>query len=362
MKEKLKRFFKSKTAIIIIAVVIILIGFRIALPYIVKNYVNKVLDEIPGYYGRVGDINMHLWRGAYEIVDVSLIKTSGKVPVPFFSANSIDLSLQWKAIFHGSLVGKIIVYHPKLNFVSGPTPKQSQKGVNSSWTDKVKKLFPLKINHFEIKDGEIHFRNFYSSPKVDIYLDSLYATATNLTNSKKLSKTLMATIDAKGNAMKSGLFTLHLDIDPYAKQPTFDLKASLKKVDLVRLNNFIKAYGKFDVEKGTFELVGEFAAAKGKFEGYVKPFFKDMQVLSIKKDIKNPLKLFWEAIVGAVTGLFKNKKENTLAARIPFSGSFKDPNTDIWSTIGSVLQNAFIRALVPNIEGSVSLKKLEKGK
>ena len=353
---------RRKVLIIIGIIVLVLIGVRIALPYIIKNYVNNVLSSIPDYTGSIDDVDLNLWRGAYKIQDVKLLKTSGKIPVPFFSADEIDLSVEWGALFKGSIVGEITLYHPKLNFVSGPTEKQSQKSIDTSWTDKVKKLFPLKINHFEIKNGEIHFRNFNSDPKVNIYLDSLYASATNLTNSKNLSKTLMATIDAKGNAMHTGHFTLHTDIDPYAKEPTFDLKAKLTNVDLVKLNSFIKAYGKFDVEAGTFELVGEFAAAKGKFEGYVKPFFKNMKILSLKEDIKNPLKLFWEAIVGAVTGLFKNKNTDQLAARIPFSGSFDDPSANIWSTIGSVLENAFIRALVPRIEGTESLKKVEKGK
>lgn len=353
------RIGSSRVGVLIAGIILILLVVRIALPSLLQRYVNHTLDELKGYNGKVGAITVHLWRGAYEIDNVALVKTNGKIPIPFFSASKVDLSVQWGALFHGSVVGQITLFSPKLNFVTGPSQKQTQTKMDSSWTDKVKKLFPLKINHFEIKNGEVHFRNFNSDPKVDIFLDNLNATAENLTNSRNISRTLMATIDATGNAMKSGKFLFNMRIDPFAHQPTFDLKAKLTGVDLVRLNNFIKAYGKFDVESGTFDLVGEFAAAKGKFEGYVKPFFKNMKVLSLKKDIKNPLKLFWETIVGAVTGLFKNKKEDQLAAKIPFSGTFKNPSTDIWSTIGSVLENAFVRALVPRIEGTESIKKLE---
>ena len=214
---KLKLFKKvitipRKILIIMGIILVILIGIRIALPYLIKDYVNNVLSSIPDYRGSIGDVDLNLWRGAYKIQNVKLLKTTGKVPVPFFSANEIDLSLEWGALFDGSLVGKIILYHPKLNFVSGPTEKESQKSIDTSWTDKVKELFPLKINRFEIKNGEIHFRNFNSDPKVDIYLDNLYATALNLTNSKDLSQTLIASIDAKGNAMKSGHFTLHTNL------------------------------------------------------------------------------------------------------------------------------------------------------
>jgi Domain of Unknown Function (DUF748) len=360
IKEKAKKFISSKWGKLIILITIILVGFRIALPYIVKDYVNKTLSEIPGYKGEVGDITMNLWRGAYEIIDVSLVKKDGKVPVPFFSAKKIDLSVQWGAIFHGSLVGEIYLRNPKLNFVEGPTKQQSQNNISGSWTDKVKKLFPLRINKFQIDSGEIHFRNYYSDPKVDIFLNNISALAENLTNSKDISDSLMATLKAHGNVMGQGTFLLNAKIDPFQKAPTFKFAMSLKNIDLTKLNNFIMAYGKFDVEQGTFQLYGEFAAANGKFEGYVKPIIRNMEVLSLKKDIKNPLKLFWEAIVGAVTGVFKNQSENQLAAKIPFSGSFKDPSANIWDTVGSILKNAFIKALVPGIEGSVSIKQLQK--
>jgi hypothetical protein len=83
---------------LIIAVVLILITVRIALPYIVKDYVNKTLSEIPDYKGVVEDIDM-------------------------------NLSVQWSALFEGSLVGEIILENPKINFVAGPTEEQSQSSV-----------------------------------------------------------------------------------------------------------------------------------------------------------------------------------------------------------------------------------------
>jgi uncharacterized protein involved in outer membrane biogenesis len=137
IKERLNIFFTSRPGEIIIAVVLILLVVRIALPYIVKDYVNKTLSEIPGYKGIVEDINISLLRGAYEIENVSLVKTDGDVPVPFFSADLIDLSVQWGALFEGSIVGEIILENPKINFVSGPSEEQSQSSVNDSWTDKV---------------------------------------------------------------------------------------------------------------------------------------------------------------------------------------------------------------------------------
>src|SRR5450631_3271903 len=145
---------KRKIVYIVLgSLLIVLIALRIALPYILLKLVNKELANIPGYTGHVDDLDVALIRGAYVLKDMKLEKTGGKVPVPFFSADVIDLSLEWKAIFHGAVDGKIKVEHPVLNFVKGPTEATSQTKIDSSWTDVVKKLMPLKINRLEIDGG-----------------------------------------------------------------------------------------------------------------------------------------------------------------------------------------------------------------
>jgi len=69
----MKKFLKP-SYIIIIVIVLLVVIIRIALPGIVKNYVNKKLNELPGYTGHVADIDIHLIRGAYVIKDLELRK------------------------------------------------------------------------------------------------------------------------------------------------------------------------------------------------------------------------------------------------------------------------------------------------
>src|SRR4051812_32088687 len=67
-------FFKTRKRTILFCVVLALIIFRLFLPLIVKNYVNKVLAHIPGYHGWVDDIDISLYRGAYVINGLHLYK------------------------------------------------------------------------------------------------------------------------------------------------------------------------------------------------------------------------------------------------------------------------------------------------
>jgi hypothetical protein len=66
------------------------VAARLALPYALKSYVNRRLRELPDYTGSVRTINVHLWRGAYQILDITIEKKNGaKPPVPFFSSPGI---------------------------------------------------------------------------------------------------------------------------------------------------------------------------------------------------------------------------------------------------------------------------------
>jgi hypothetical protein len=123
------------------------------------------------------------------------------------------------------------------------------------------------------------------------------------------------------------------------------------------LNSFFDGYASVDVKSGVFEMYTEMAAANGNFTGYVKPLFKDMRILDLKKDAKKPLKLLWEGVVEGLTQLLTNHSTGQLGTKILLSGTFDNPKEDILSTIGGILKNAFIKALQPGIEGTVSLQK-----
>ena len=94
----MKAIYRSKLLWAFVILVVAALVVRAMLPFWVRDYVNRKLSEIEGYRGHVADVDIHLWRGAYSIHGVEIKKTSGNVPVPFFSAPTVDLSVEWKAL------------------------------------------------------------------------------------------------------------------------------------------------------------------------------------------------------------------------------------------------------------------------
>jgi hypothetical protein len=133
-------------------------------------------------------------------------------------------------------------------------------------------------------------------------------------------------------------------------------------MDITRLNDFLSAYAKLTVRQGTISIYTEAAAKDRKITGYTKPIIKDLRVVNWKADKGHPLKLAWEALIGAVNWVVKNKGKDQLATRAEFAGDLKDPDIDVWYIIGQVLRNGFIQALYPALENSVNINSVDQVK
>jgi hypothetical protein len=355
----------QKIGLGVLVVVLLLIGARLAAPHFVLQYVNKTLDGLDGYGGHVDDVDLHIWRGAYAIEGVRIEKTGGDEPIPLVSVDRVDISVEWPALLDGSIVGELDLYRPELNLLAEKRAeskaedqrekreaKKAARG-DSSWQTQVKELVPLKINRIGVHDGSVHYRDLHVKPKVDVYVQKLNGRVTNLTNSEEIAESLAANASFEGIAMGSGKLKIDGRIDPYQELPTFRMEAQLEDLEVTELNDFLRAYARADAERGRISVYTEANAAKGRFEGYVKPLIHDLRVLDWKKEEEGVMRKLWEGIVELGTELFENHEKEQVATRIPFSGKVEQPDADVATTVLYVLRNAFVRALSAGLDQSL---------
>jgi hypothetical protein len=93
------------------------------------------------------------------------------------------------------------------------------------------------------------------------------------------------------------------------------------------------------------------AGRDGGFQGYVKPFFENVDFHNLQD--KRIGSRIWEHIVAGAAWLVKDKSRDQVATRIPFEGKFGDAKVGFFATFTNLFRHGFIRAFNPTVEGSV---------
>ena len=341
-------------------VVVVLVGVRLALEPVLLDYANDKLDALPSYGGHIGDLDLALLRGGYDIKDIEIVKTGAGQPVPFIKADRIEATVEWHSLLRGSLVAEGDLYRPQVNLVKAESEQQSQLGKEVNWVDQFKELFPFRFNTVRVHDGTLTFRAPGIQTKDALKAQHIDGALSNLTNVADSTKETFARFHFTAQVLDGGTAKLDGSIDPLTPQPTFDLNLDVKNVQLPQVNPWLTRFIKADAEKGEFELYMELAAADGRFKGYAKPVMRDVNIYSSDEPEKNPLKRLWEGLVDVAADIVENHEEDQVAARIPLSGTIENPNADLFATIGSVLHNGFVSAFARSLEGSISVRSVRQ--
>jgi uncharacterized protein involved in outer membrane biogenesis len=210
------RRYKSLWAIVIVAAV--LVAIRAALPSIVKDYVNDRLEGLDAYDGWVEDVDLALWRGAYRMDGVQIVKTGAAEPTPFFNSERVDFSVEWQSLLHGSLVAEGEFTKPHLNLVRARDERQSQTGKEENWPDRLEEFFPFRLNTVRVEDGSVTFRAPGIRTQDALKATHLNGEITNITNVVESGKATFADFRANASVLDKGSAAVNGSVNPLASR------------------------------------------------------------------------------------------------------------------------------------------------
>lgn len=334
---------------ILLCVAVAVLALHIALPWLLRDYLNERMANMGDYRGHVSDIDLALWRGAYRINDLSIVKLNGKVPVPLLKAPVIDLAVSWRALWEiRSVVAEITFERPQLTFVDGGNAADSQTGEGVDWRTQLIGLLPIHINEVRVLDGTLAFRNFNAKPPIALKASEVNAQLLNLSNVRVSNTPRPASLKVTAQVFEQAPLHATANFGPLGQLDDFDLRLRITDIQLKQLNSFTRAYGDFDFAAGHGDFVMELDAREGQLKGYAKPLLRDMEVFNWQQDVaaqdKNLLTGAWEALVGGSSWLLKNQREDQFATRVEIEGYLNNYDVSRWQTFKAILRNAFVRA------------------
>jgi hypothetical protein len=237
-----------------------------------------------------------------------------------------------------------------------PPVKRSAKGKSSLSSDPE---WTIRLDKALISASEIGFVNHAKDPAYRVYVSRLEGSVSDLGNRASGAR---ARFDVRGRFLASGETRLTGSFREGAASPDFDLNLRIEGTDMTRMNDLLRAYGKFDVVAGSFSFYSELKARDGNLEGYVKPLFKGMKVYDRRQDRDKTLfRQLYEMLVGGVAGLLKNRERKEVATVATVSGRIDEPHTSGWQIALRLIGNAFFRSILPGFDRELG-RPVAKGK
>lgn len=345
---------------VVLIIVVVLVAVRLALPYIAKTYINKTLANLEEYEGHVYDVDISLIRGAYVIDSVLVKKKNSTIDKPFFTADKIDISLEWKSLFKGAIVGEFVFTKPQINFVSSEDENKQQTGGDEDWVEPLKSLMPIKINNLKIVDGSLFLYDYDSKNRSNIYLKDLNANFANMSNVIAANQLLPSSFVVSATSIGNGKLNVKGKADFLKQVPNIDYNFVFEDVNMPALNDFLRSSANIDAERGNFNLYHELAINDSVVDGYIKPIIKDLKIFKWKEEGRGTWGFIKEGGIDLTAQLFKNHKKDQFATKLPVRGPITDPKFKGFIAFTSTLQNTFIKALKKETDDSVSFSDVKK--
>lgn len=341
--------------------IVLLLAARITAPTWVRKAINHQLASIEGYWGQVQEIDLHLWRGAYEIHGLELTRIIEGEREPLLVAREVDFSISWSELFKGRIRSRITADGVELIYAAPAEEEEAPALDEPDWQEVITHLFPIDIDHLSLTNARLTYLDAHADPPVRISLEELSLAAAGLSNRPSPDpRDMPASLKLTGTTIGGGAVDFNARAAPLADQPRFDLDLAITSVDLTALNDFLRAYSSLDVEQGSLEIFTEVTAADGAFEGYVKPLIEDLKFHDWSTEEQSTLEALWEQLVSVLARIVKNHPRDQLGTRVPFSGEFEDPEVGTWTAIGNTLRHGFIRAFPAGVEGDQSAQEADE--
>ncbi|HEV8117162.1 MAG TPA: DUF748 domain-containing protein, partial [Thermoanaerobaculia bacterium] len=230
---------------------------------------------------------------------------------------------------------------PKENAVKRDVKEAAKKASNNP-------NIVLKLDKFELLHSTLGLINRATTPDYRIFVSGADLRVTNLSNHAADG---LAHAKLTGKFMGSGSSVATASFRPENKMADLSVDIAIENTDLTKMNDLLRAYGKFDVTQGEFGFYSQLRIKNNHIEGYVKPLISGMKVYDPEQDKeKSFFHKLYEEIVGGVAKLLESHKTNDVATQANISGEVGSASASVWQVIGKLFENAFIKAILPGFD------------
>lgn len=289
------------------------------------------------------DASLSPLRFTYVLEGLKVVKQpSGSEQLPYVFVERLELGVYARELFHGHLVARVRVDHPRLNLIAAKEKKDRQLDPEvPDLAGKLERMVPLKIDRVEVTNAAVLFVDKSKPEFPEVWLHDVDLTLENFATRAALARGEPTTLALSGTLQESGQLSVFLTADPLAKGLSFAGRMRLAGFELKELGKTMASESGLTVSRGTLDVFAEFECHAGKLEGGVKPVLKDVEVEQGKPGLGNAIKA---VVADKAVDLLSDDVggRDAVATVVPIRGDLTSPDVQLWPSIIGVLRNAFV--------------------
>lgn len=347
-----KIFFKNKKVIVPLILFSILLIVRMVAQPLIHQGLNRFLSSFsPVMEFNVDDLDISFMKGSYNFDSVTG-KLKGK-DNNFVKINEVKVSVAWRDIFKGKINTEMYItgldfsYTKELKEALAKVPKKEEG-------EKVKnKLFPLDIERVEVSDSIVTLDD-YEGLKANekVTFTGINGSVTNLIADKNNP---FSDLTVKAKLLGKTMIKTNGVINTTAKPWDWSIDSEMRGFDLTSANQFLKRKVPVTFTKGKLDFYAEAMSQEGKTEGYIKPFFKNIDVIESEENLKGA-KHWLVEVITALGNVILQSENQTVATLIPFTMNKSGVHLDKGEALSKAIEHGFKEKLSPGIENRFNLK------
>lgn len=292
-----------RLAWILAGLLVFLVAARFAATPIVAKVVRSSIDKMEGgYHGDIRDVEISVLGAEVAMLDMTIVKTNGLVPVPFMQIDRFVLGMTFRNLRPRT---ELVAVGADVNMVDAKQKAKQQWGPKFDLAD-LRKQLPFELAAVRFEDATFHFRNFEASPKVDVVVHKLNAAWDNLQNCLPPgTHECDSQLTGRARVMRGGSLALDGSFD--RKQgPKFLANARVNDLKPVQLNPVMLEYAKIDAQEGNIDVEVRYRNQGEAQRLVLVPRLYEVKIMGSKHD--GEVKLWREMAAGIAAGYFERKR------------------------------------------------------
>jgi len=238
-------------------VLMVAYGVAVVIDEPLRRYTEtKVNRALKGYTARITSLDFHPLGLSLDLKDVTVTQDAHPDPAVLHTER-LSASVHWRALLRGRLVADIEIDKPTVHInlpqarreIDDPVPVKDR-----GWQEALEAVYPLKINHFEVRGGDVTYVD--QGPFKPLRLRNLDLVATNIRNVRSKDQVYPSEIRVSAVVFESGRVVVDGRADFMAEpHPTIRGNVDLANIELDYFKPITNRYN-LQVDKGVLSASG----------------------------------------------------------------------------------------------------------